>query len=101
MTWNQGSISMSYLYIMTGAPQPELSLKFINFCSGAKPQADAAMEIPYGPTNKKAFDLIPAERRKDLPTFPDNLKKMWALDGKWLGDNYDVINDRWQKFLLT
>jgi len=101
LTWNQGSCSMSYLYIMTGAPQPELGLKFINFCASPKPQADAAIEIPYGPTNKKAFDLIPPDRRKDLPTYPDNLKRMWALDGKWLGDNYDMINDRWQKFMLS
>jgi len=101
MTWNQGSISMSYLYIMTGAPQPELGMKFIDFCARAKPQADAAMEIPYGPTNRNAFDLIPPERRKDLPTYPDNLKRMWTLDGKWLGDNYDIINDRWQKFMIA
>jgi putative spermidine/putrescine transport system substrate-binding protein len=101
LTWDQGSYGSSYLYIVKGSPHREEAHQFINFCTQAKPQSDLAMEIPYGPTNKNALALVPSDRRKLLPTYPDNLKHMWPLNGKWLGENYDEINDRWQKFMLA
>ena len=101
IAWNEGSYQPSYFYIMQGAPHTDEAHEFINFICKPKPQADLAMQIPYGPTNKKALDLIPAERRKILPTNPENLKQMWPLNGQWLGDHYDEINDRWQKFMIS
>jgi putative spermidine/putrescine transport system substrate-binding protein len=101
MSWNQGASNLSYFYIVKGAPHPEESLNFIDFCSRAKPQAEMAMEIPYGPSNRKALDLIPLQQRKLLPTYPDNMKSLWMLNGEWLGKNYDRINDLWQKFMIS
>jgi len=101
LAWNQGSYQPSYFFIMNGAPNQEAAYQFINFICKPKPQADLAMEIPYGPTNTKALELIPAERQKSLPTSPQNMKLMWPLNGEWLGKNYDEINDRWQKFMIS
>lgn len=101
LVWNQGSYIHSYLYILKGALHPEDAYQLINFCLKAKPQAEMVTEIPYGPSNKKALDLIPLAQRKRLPTYPDNMKVMWPLNGEWLGKNYDEINDRWQKFMLS
>ena len=100
LIWNQGSYINSYYYIMTGAPHLEEAYKFKDFLCKAMPQAAVAMEIPYGPSNKKALDLIPDAQRKRLSTYPENLKVMFPLDGEWLGKHYDEINDRWQKFMI-
>jgi putative spermidine/putrescine transport system substrate-binding protein len=100
LTWSQGSFSPSFFLLPTGAPHPEEAHQFISFVSRPRPQADLAVEIPYGPTNKKALELVPMAQRKRLPTYPDNLKVMWPLNGEWLGKHYDQVNDRWQKFLI-
>ncbi len=100
LTWSQGAYSPSFFLIPTGCPHPEEAHQFIAFTCKARPQADLAMEIPYGPSNRKALDLVPAEQRRRLPTYPENLKAQWALNGDWLGQHYDAVNDRWQKFLL-
>jgi len=73
----------------------------MNYICKPKPQADLAMEIPYGPTNTQALAMIPPERQKSLPTAPQNMKLMWPLNGEWLGKYYDEINDRWQKFMIS
>jgi hypothetical protein len=39
--------------------------------------------------------------RRRLPTYPDNLKLQWPLNGDWLAQNFDALNDRWQKFLIA
>ncbi len=101
IVWNQGSVSPSYFYVMKGAPHAEEAHQFINFCCKPKPQADLALEIPYGPSNRKALELVPLAQRKRLPTYPENLKGMWPMNGEWLGKNYNEINDRWQKFMLV
>ena len=100
LTWTQGAFQPSYWYVLKGARRPEEAYQFIDFTTRAKPQAELAQEIPYGPTNRSALDLVPMAQRTKLPTYPENLKVMWELNGEWLGKNYDAVNDRWQKFLL-
>ena len=100
LTYNQAAYSYSYYYIVKGAPHSQEALEFLKFICKARPQADVAMEIPYGPTNKKAFEMIPAARQKLLPSFPENLKTMWPMNGEWLGDHFDELNNRYQKFML-
>jgi hypothetical protein len=46
------------------------------------------------------MSLIPPEIQKLLPTAEANMKKQWLLKGDWLAENFDRVNDRWQKFLL-
>jgi putative spermidine/putrescine transport system substrate-binding protein len=100
LTYNQAAYVYSYLYIVKGAPHPDEAHEYLKFICKAKPQAAVAMEIPYGPTNKKAMDMIPAARQKLLPTYSENLKNMWALNGEWLGEHFDELNNRYQKFML-
>jgi putative spermidine/putrescine transport system substrate-binding protein len=101
LTWNQGCYSPGYFYILKDAPHPEEAYRFINFAIQPKPQADMAIEIPYGPTNRKALDLLTIAQQKRLPSYPENLRAMWLLNGEWLGKHYNEINDRWQKFMLA
>jgi putative spermidine/putrescine transport system substrate-binding protein len=100
LTWNQGCFQPSYWYMLQGARRLEEAYQFIDFTIRAKPQAELAQEIPYGPTNRNALDLVPLAQRKRLPSYPENIKVMWPLNGEWLGKHYDAVNDRWQKFLL-
>ena len=100
MVWNQGAYLPSYWYVLKGARRSEEAHQFIDFTTRPKPQAELALEIPYGPTNRNALELVPIAQRKRLPTYPENLKVMFPLNGEWLGKHYDAVNDRWQKFLL-
>jgi len=100
LSWGQGAVSPSFFMIPTGAPHRDEAVEFIKFAMRAKPQADAASEVLYGPTNSSALPLLSADLQMQLPTYPDNMKLEWALNGDWLADNFDAINDRWQKFLL-
>ena len=75
-------------------------MEFIKFALQAKPQSEAAAEVLYGPSNPNALTMLPAELQKQMPTYPDNLQQDWPLRGEWLAENYDSVNDRWQKFLL-
>ena len=101
LTWNQGAFQPSYWYVLKGARRPEEALRFIDFTIRPRPQADLALEIPYGPTNRNALELVPLAQRKRLPSYAENIKVMWPLNGEWLGKHYDEVNDRWQKFLLA
>jgi putative spermidine/putrescine transport system substrate-binding protein len=100
LSWNQGAYQPSYWYVVTGARRPEEAYRFIDYTTRPKPQAELAQEIPYGPTNTQALELVPLAQRRKLPSYAENIKVMWPLNGEWLGKNYDAVNDRWQKFLL-
>jgi putative spermidine/putrescine transport system substrate-binding protein len=100
LSWEQGAISPSFFMIPTGAPHRDEAHAFIDFATRPEPQAVVAAELLYGPTNPKALPMIEEGVRKRLPTWPENLEKQWPLNGDWLAQNFDALNDRWQKFLL-
>jgi putative spermidine/putrescine transport system substrate-binding protein len=101
LSWHQGSIAPSFFMIPTGAPHRDEAHEFLNFATRPQPQADVAVDLLYGPTNPKALPLIAEDVRRRLPTYPDNLKLQWPLNGDWLAQNFDALNDRWQKFLIA
>jgi putative spermidine/putrescine transport system substrate-binding protein len=73
-------------------------LKFIN--SAIKPQSQAILlkTQDVGAVNSKAYGFIPAERAKTLPTYPDNIKKMWRVDAAWAGERLDDLTAAWTKW---
>jgi putative spermidine/putrescine transport system substrate-binding protein len=85
--WNNGIYSMEGWVIAKGAPKAALGKKFIKFCANAKRQAEYTKTLAYGPTNLKAYDFIPKERAKYLPTAPENLKRMVLSSTEWWGTN--------------
>lgn len=84
-SWNQGILQWSAWAIPKGTANLDNAQKYIAFMSRPEPQARFSELITYGPTNARAFDHIPAERARLLPTAPD-------VKGKQFVQNYAFWN---------
>jgi len=56
--------------------------------------------ISNGPSNKRAFEFISAERAAALPSSPANFQHLTELDSVWWGANYDAVVARFQEWML-
>jgi putative spermidine/putrescine transport system substrate-binding protein len=99
--WNQRLFALEGWVVPKGDPQAVLGKKFVKFCANAKRQAEFASALPYGPTNPKAYDYIPKERAKVLPTAPDNFKKLMQSNNEWWGRNKEKALERFNAWLLA
>lgn len=84
-SWNQAMTIDYYYSILKGSKNQKNALKFIEFASRPEIQAAIAKRYVAGPLNKKAFDLIPVERAKLLPTYPENAAKSFRRNSVWWG----------------
>lgn len=84
--WNQGILRVDYWAIPKGAKNLKNAMNFIEFASKPKPQAELAKLIPYGPTNKRAFEHMSVERARRLPSHPENLSRQVLYNAEWWAD---------------
>jgi putative spermidine/putrescine transport system substrate-binding protein len=101
ITWNQGIYGLEGWVVPKGGPKAEIGKKFVTFCANAKRQAVFASALPYGPTNPKAYDFIPKEKAKYLPTSPDNFKLLMQSNTEWWGTNKAKAIERFDAWLLA
>jgi putative spermidine/putrescine transport system substrate-binding protein len=57
--------------------------------------------FPYGFTNQKAAEYIPADVMRELPTSPENFKKLIVQDAEWWATNREAVIARWNKWVLS
>lgn len=100
ITWNQGFYSATGWCIPKGTPKADLARQFVQFCARPDRQAAATETLPNGPSNPKAYDFIPEERAKMLPTYPDNFKQTAPVDGSFWGDHKAESDRRFNEWLL-
>jgi putative spermidine/putrescine transport system substrate-binding protein len=105
--WDQALTDFSYWTILKGAKNVRNAQKFIEFASRPESQAALVKLFIIGPLNKKAFDLIPPERAKLLPTYPENKAKTIALNPAWWAkkdasgkSNLEINNELWNAWIL-
>ena len=101
VVWNQGLYSIEGWAIPKGTPRAELAKQFVRFCADAQRQAAFTDTLAYGPTNRKAFDSIPAERAALLPTAPQNLKNMRLPSPGWWAENRTAVTERFNAWILS
>jgi putative spermidine/putrescine transport system substrate-binding protein len=99
--WSQGLYALEGWCVPKGNPKAALGKKFIKFCANAERQAKFASALPYGPTNPKAYAYIPAARAKNLPTAPDNFKRIVQSNTGWWGKNKEKAIERFNAWLLA
>jgi putative spermidine/putrescine transport system substrate-binding protein len=92
--WSQGFLYYDMWSIPKGAPNANAALQFINFCLDAKRQAHFSTIYPYGPSNKKAIDLISADARDRQPTAPQNLEKQILFNDEWWAPTLTPLTSR-------
>lgn len=100
ISWNQGLYSIEGWGIPKGTPRSEEAKEFVRFCGDAQRQALYTEGLAYGPTNLKAYDHIPAERARLLPTAPDNLKGMIMPDSGWWKENRQAATERFNAWII-
>ncbi|MNL52589.1 spermidine/putrescine ABC transporter periplasmic substrate-binding protein [compost metagenome] len=101
IVWNQGLYSIEGWAIPKGTPRADMAKQFVRFCADAKRQAAFTDELAYGPTNRKSFEQIPAERAALLPTAPQNLKNMRLPSPQWWEANRTQVTERFNAWILS
>lgn len=101
LVWHGATITTTMWGIAKGAPNRKLAWEFVQFAVQAKPQADFANRLYYGPTNPDAFKYVTAEVARQLPTFADNAKVAIRSDTVWEAEHTARIQERFAQWLVS
>jgi putative spermidine/putrescine transport system substrate-binding protein len=101
LVWNGAEIYNANLLVPKGDPNAKAAWEFCNFVAQAKPQADFAMLLPYGPANPGARALMTEARLRQTPAWPDNERVSFQHDAAWIAPRLARIRERWTQWLTT
>ncbi len=100
-SWQGGCYSLEGWVIPKGTPNLDLARRFIAFCARADRQAAFTRLLANGPTNPGAYNHIPVERARVLPSYPANLSVMTRVnEGYWSKDK-EKIEQRFTLWLQS
>jgi len=95
------ALGMSTSWVIPkGAPHKDLAMKFIAYVSEPQAQAEYSKLIDYAPTNKKALELLPEEIVQRLGQTEESKKNQIIIDVKYWSENFDQVNENFNKWLL-
>jgi putative spermidine/putrescine transport system substrate-binding protein len=98
--WNEAITNVPVFVLARDAPNRDNALQFLSYIARPEPQASFAELISYGPTNKRALDLIKSQATLErLPTYEPNFARQLLLDGKWWGEHQDRLAPRWSQLI--
>jgi len=101
IVWNQAEIYYANLMVPRGDPRARDAWEFCNFVAQAKPQAEFAMLLPYGPANPGARALMTEARLRQTPAWPEHEKISFKHDAAWIAPRLAKIRERWTQWLTT
>jgi len=101
LVWNGAEIYYANLLVPKGDPNAKAAWQFCNFVAQAKPQADFAMLLPYGPANPGARALMTQARLRQTPAWPENEKVAFKHDAAWIAPRLAQLRERWTQWLTT
>jgi len=101
IVWNGAEIYFANLLVPKGDPNAAAAWQFCNFVAQAKPQAEFAMLLPYGPANPGARALMSEARLRQTPAWPDNERISFQHDVAWLAPRMAQLRERWTQWLTT
>ena len=99
-TYDQCLYTSDCMIVPKGSPHKKEAMEFIANMVKAENQAIFSRNIPYGPTNPKAFDLLDEATKKLLPNSPSNGKTAVTQDYTYWAENGPQILDRFNKWLV-
>jgi putative spermidine/putrescine transport system substrate-binding protein len=100
-TWNQGTMDKDFLVIPKGSKQVESAMKFIAHCMDPEVQGAYSTNYNVGPSNTKAIDFIPEQRRALIPTSPKNLPLIFIADGRYWAENEETVAKRFEQWMTS
>jgi putative spermidine/putrescine transport system substrate-binding protein len=94
ISWTGGIYDLDYWVIPKGAPNKDLSMKYIALAASTDAQAEYARNISYGPTNNKALAKLDAKVLGLLPTSPANSKDALQFNIGFWADQGEALEKR-------
>lgn len=98
--WNENMIQVQALSVFKGARNAANAQRLIDFMMQPHVQAKYAADLRYGPTNLKAFDVIPPEQVAIMPGGPRSRELGFLQDVTWWEDNREKVNRQWSRWIL-
>jgi putative spermidine/putrescine transport system substrate-binding protein len=98
--WNQNMIQVQAYGIPKASRHPEAAQLFVDFASQAAVQVGYAKDLRYGPSNIKAYDLLPPDLLAILPGGPRYRDMGFYQKIDWWEDNRDSVNRMWSSWIL-
>jgi putative spermidine/putrescine transport system substrate-binding protein len=99
--WNQHMVQLQGYGIFKTAKNMKEAQLFVDYALNPKAQLGLPKELAYGPTNRKTFDMLPAERIAMLPGSPEQVKRSFIQDADWWDKNRAKVNTIWSKWILS
>lgn len=97
--WAQGALSGQCWVVPSGAPEAEVAMDFINFATRPETTAAFSMLYPFGPVNRRAFDLLRPDISAQLPGSPLHDSKQFTINFEWWSQNREAVAVRFAEFL--
>src|SRR5262249_14983081 len=101
LAWNGAIRSISTWGVLKGAPNRKLAWELIAFSTQAKPQAEFNTRLFYGPINPRAYELLPKDIARQLPTRKDNEAGSVAENDQWESAHVAQIEERFKGWLSS
>src|SRR5262249_25576719 len=99
--WNQHMLQIQSLAIFKDAKNKKEAQLFVDYSLNPKAQLGIAKDLVYGPTNRKSFDLLPADLVAKLPGSPEQLKRSFLQNVEWWDKNRAKVTSVWSKWILS
>lgn len=100
MTFNQSLIITDDWGVIKGTKHKDLAMEFINYMTRPEQQATFSSEVPYGPVNSNAYDLLDEETIASIPASEQYEDIVVKFDPEWWAENYDKADSAFQEWLL-
>ncbi|SDV48979.1 ABC transporter substrate-binding protein [Chitinasiproducens palmae] len=100
VSWNGHIYGPQGFGILKGGNNVEACRQFVAFCADPKRQAEVASALAVGPTHPDAFQFIDEKRARNLPTFPDNLRRGVRIDPGYWPAHQEAALERFNEWVL-
>jgi putative spermidine/putrescine transport system substrate-binding protein len=97
--WRGGALQGDAWVIPKGSENRDVGMDFINFAT--RPEVCAAFSslVPFGPVNRKAFDLLPDEVGRLLPSYPAWMEQQFTIDFEWWFKHQEPVVARFESWI--
>ncbi|MBO9642430.1 MAG: ABC transporter substrate-binding protein [Pseudacidovorax sp.] len=101
VSWDGAIRDVGYMAIPKGAPHPKAAMAYLDFFYSLPPEQHVKFvdAVSYDTGSAKTANLFPPERRAMLATSAENFDKLIVADYEWIGNNRQMLRDRWIAWL--
>lgn len=100
MSWDKALKDTGYMAIMKDAPHLNAALAFIDFFYGnAEAHPIFMRAVNYATSSKTGLQMMPPEEQVLYATAEQNYPLLVKPDFAWIGENRDMLRERWTEWL--